>query len=82
MYSFVFEPDSGWGFSPALLKHSVLVLTIMYQIGTAKKVILEVTCCASVYDLVRCLTQILHMESVRYGMMNDLNTFSHIPCSI
>ena len=85
MYSCVFEPDpmiALFGVSPSLLKHRVsMQSTIMYGMVVAKKMILKLWKSDTVPQFRIWLSEligILHMEKVRYGMMDNLNTFSDI----
>lgn len=82
MYSCVFEPDpmiALFGVSPSLLKHRVLVQsTIMYGMVIAKKMILKLWKSDTVPQFKIWLSEvisILHMEKVRYDMMDNFNTF-------
>ena len=85
MYNCLFEPDpmiALFGVSPSLLKHKVSVQsTIMYGMVIAKKMILKLWKSDTVPQFKIWLDElisILHMEKVRYSMMDNLDTFSDI----
>lgn len=85
MYSCIFEPDpmiALFGVSPSLLNHRVsMQSTIMYGMVVAKKMILKLWKSDTAPHFRIWLSEligILHMEKVRYGMMDNLNKFSDI----
>lgn len=82
IYDCVFKPDPEitlFGYSISLLNPSLSVQnTIMYGMIIAKKLILRLWKSETVPHFKTWLTEltsVLHMEKIRYGMMDNLNKF-------
>lgn len=83
-YGFTLTPEPEiaiFGYSRSLLDHNVYISTIIYGMIIAKSVILKLWKSDSVPQFktwLTYLTQILHMERVRYGIIDNLAKFYNI----